>query len=108
MAQETIGDDDQGELDQGELDDQAALLEYHLVMAEETGKPVRMSKGGFSLYATPQGGMVIAYRLDGETEDQHFPVPPMLVRVWLGRMRGESPGLGGIGAMVAMIRSGGG
>lgn len=38
-------------------------------------------KGIFSIYETPQGGVHIALRLDGEDEDRHMDFPRAMVKM---------------------------
>lgn len=51
--------------------------------------PVPMLRGTFALYDLPDGGRLIAYRVDGEEESQHIPIPAVLMRMWEAQARGE-------------------
>lgn len=56
---------------------------------EETTGPQLLMEGSFALYATPSGGMHLAYRLKAEDEDKHMEIPPMLVNM-AAQMQGGS------------------
>jgi hypothetical protein len=42
--------------------------------------PTPLVKGRFSVYETPDGGFVLAYRLDGADEDSHYRIPAFIVK----------------------------
>jgi len=47
-------------------------------------------RGHFAIYPTPDGGFVVAARLEGEPEDRHIPIPPRLLKM-VGMLGGKSP-----------------
>lgn len=59
-----------------------------LLLAAEPGK---LFKGQFTVYKTPEGGLHIAYRLDGQEEDGHMPIPPALIKIALAAGTGKGP-----------------
>ena len=46
-----------------------------------TSRPEVLYSGTFSVYNTPDGGYHLVYRLAGEDNDRHFPVPAYLVKM---------------------------
>lgn len=48
---------------------------------DETPAPVPRAKGRFSLFDLPDGGLMVAYRLDEEDEDRHMQIPGMVIRM---------------------------
>jgi hypothetical protein len=48
-------------------------------------------KGQFTVYKTADGGLHLAFRLDGADADGHVPVPPGLVRMALQAASGRGP-----------------
>lgn len=69
----------------------------------EPGK--RVSKGVYSIYKTPDGGMHISYRPEGAGEDAHMPIPAMMLQMMIAATEGKGP-LGRLKS-VAMARFGG-
>lgn len=59
----------------------------------------RLSKGVYSVYKTPEGGLHIAYRRDGDTEDSHLPVPAPMVAMMVAASEGKGP----LGRMRALV-----
>ena len=51
----------------------------------------RMSRGVYSIYKTPEGGMHIAYRPEGTDEDCHMPVPPPMIAMMIAASEGKGP-----------------
>lgn len=49
--------------------------------AELVPVPVPFMKGKFAIFETPQGGLHIAYRLDGTEEDKHIDLPPAMIKM---------------------------
>lgn len=43
--------------------------------------PEPILKGRFAIYATPDGGLHLAYRADGDDEDRHVPIPALALKV---------------------------
>ena len=66
--------------------DSAALAELL-----QSAEPGLMTRGRFSIYKTEDGGLHIAYQLDGQAEDGHLPVPGGIVRMALAAMTGKGP-----------------
>ena len=66
----------------------------------------RISHGEYSVYKTPEGGLHIAYRPEGMEEDQHLPLPAMVVQMMIAASEGKGP-LGRL-RQVALSRFGGG
>ena len=64
----------------------------------------RLSKGVYSIYKTPEGGLHIAYRPEGAEEDSHLPVPPAMVAMMVAAAEGKGP-FGRIRAMVGGRRA---
>jgi hypothetical protein len=95
MARRHTGEE-QGEEGQEETGP-GALLELW-----EQAQEGRVSKGLFSLYKTPDGGMLLAFRVEGAEEDQHLPVPAAMLRMLLSAAAGKGP-LARIGAMAARM-----
>lgn len=57
--------------------------------AAQPTEPAPFMRGRFSIYATVQGGYHLVWRAEGEAEDQHADVPPMIVK--LARKGGMNP-----------------
>ncbi len=53
--------------------------------------PELLSRGAYSLYKTPDGGLHLAYRADGEEEDRHLPIPPAVMRMAEAAANGAGP-----------------
>lgn len=60
----------------------------------------RIAKGIFSIYKTPDGGMHISYRREGDEEDSHLPVPGAMVAMMMAASEGKGP-MGRMKAIVA-------
>jgi hypothetical protein len=74
------GQEEQGA---GQLVELAGLLD---------GAPAgRLLKGQFSVYKTADGGLHIAYRLDGAEHDGHLPVPAAVLRLGFAAAAGRGP-----------------
>ena len=56
--------------------------------------PVLLGKGTYAIYQAPDGDGVIAYRPDGEEQDQHQVIPAKVWKVILAAMRGETTKMG--------------
>jgi hypothetical protein len=65
----------------------------------------RASRGIYSIYKTGDGGMHISYRPEGMDEDQHMPVPAMMMQMMIAATEGKGP-LGRLRAL-AQARFGG-
>lgn len=60
--------------------------------AEDDGpKPELLSRGAYSLYRAPDGGMHLAYRPDEAEEDLHLVVPAAMVRMAEAAAAGQGP-----------------
>lgn len=44
-------------------------------------EPEPLARGRFSVYETPQGGLHLAYRVDGEAEDRHAEIPSAVIKM---------------------------
>jgi hypothetical protein len=64
--------------------------------AEPAPGPQLLSRGVYSLFRTPEGGMHLAFRPEGEEADRHIPLPPALMRM------AETAANGGGGPMAMM------
>lgn len=64
--------------------------------------PELLSRGQYSLYKSPDGGMHLAYRAEGMTEDAHLVMPPALVRMAQAAAEGKGP----FGRLRAMMPGG--
>jgi hypothetical protein len=53
--------------------------------------PGRLCHGQFSVFKTVDGGLHVAYRLDGQDEDGHLPVPAAVIRMALAAASGRGP-----------------
>lgn len=53
--------------------------------------PAAFLKGRFSLFQTTDGGLLVAYRPDGETEDKHLPIPAFIVQAASQMAGGQDP-----------------
>ncbi len=51
----------------------------------------KLLRGQFTLYKTPEGGLHIAYRLEGQDEDGHLPLPPALIKLGMAAASGKGP-----------------
>lgn len=71
----------------------------------ESHEPGRVSNGVYSIYKTEEGGMHISYRPDGADEDQHLPLPPMMITTLMAASEGRGPM--GMLRNLAMARMGG-
>lgn len=43
--------------------------------------PVPILEGSFALFAPPNGGLVLAWRKKGTSEDRHLPVPALVLQM---------------------------
>lgn len=59
--------------------------------SEANPAPELLSKGQYSLYKSPDGGMHLAYRAEGMTEDGHLVAPPAMVRMAIAAAEGKGP-----------------
>jgi hypothetical protein len=74
-------------------------------MLEQTGpQPELLSRGKYSLYKAPDGGMHLAYRPEEAEEDLHLVVPAAMVRMAEAAAAGQGP----LGRMKALMGFGGG
>jgi hypothetical protein len=55
------------------------------------GRPKLVSRGVYSLYVTPQGGLHLAFRNEGEEEDRHMPIPAAVVTLATQAQNGKGP-----------------
>lgn len=62
-----------------------------LLDALEGAPAGRLFKGQFSLYKTEDGGLHLAYRLDGAEQDGHLPVPAAVLRIGFAAAAGRGP-----------------
>lgn len=53
-------------------------------------KPKPNMTGRFALYETPDGGRLLAYVTDGETEQHQVVIPAPLIKMMEAKQRGES------------------
>jgi len=74
------GEEDQGA---GQLAELAGQLEH--------APAGRLFKGQFSVYKTDDGGLHVAYRLDGTETDGHLPVPAAVLRLGFAAAAGRGP-----------------
>lgn len=65
------------------------VAEEAKISPEVKTPPELLMEGSFALYATPSGGMHLAYRLKDDEEDKHMEIPPMLVSM-AAQMQGGS------------------
>jgi hypothetical protein len=72
----------------GVLADLAAILEAD---PEPGGGPRQLLKGTFTVYATPDKGLHIAYRTEGADEDGHLPIPAGIMRLAMAAATGRGP-----------------
>lgn len=56
---------------------------------KEPEAPELLSRGQYSLYATPNGGAHLSYRPDGQDEDSHQEIPASIWQLLGKAMRGE-------------------
>jgi hypothetical protein len=56
-----------------------------------TTEPELLSKGAYSLYRAPDGGMRLIYRPEGAEEDQHLAFPAAIVRMAEAAAGGAGP-----------------
>jgi hypothetical protein len=76
------------------IDVSPETLGTRLAEAVAQGAPVAIFRGTVSIYATPDGGMHIAYRsrdADEATPDGHMPLPPALIRMIMAQASGANP-----------------
>lgn len=66
--------------------------------------PKLISRGRYSLYQAPDGGLHLAYRPEDADEDAHLVVPPWVIRAAEAAAGGQGP----LGRMRALIGFGGG
>ena len=69
-------------------------LTAQLQEAIAAGEPVTIFRGMVSIYATPDGGMHVAYRSREAAEDSpdgHLPLPPALMRIIMAQANGTGP-----------------
>lgn len=66
--------------------------------------PELLSRGRYSLYKAPDGGMHLAYRPEDAGEDLHLVVPAAMVRMAEAAAAGQGP----MGRMRALMGFGGG
>lgn len=48
--------------------------------------PEPFLKGRFNLFETPIGGFHLSYRVDGEEEDRHMEIPPVIAEMMQGKV----------------------
>jgi hypothetical protein len=72
----------------GVLTDLAAILEEG---PGPDGGPRQILKGTFTVYATPDKGLHIAYRTEGAEEDGHMPIPAGVIRLAMAAASGRGP-----------------
>lgn len=82
-----------------EAPDQLAVMQQAIDQAVATGQPVDLGRGKYALFATPEGGLHLAYRPDGVDQDGHLPIPPGLLRLALAK----DAGLGGIAQIKSLF-----
>lgn len=51
----------------------------------------RASKGLYSVYKTPEGGLHIAFRPDGADKDQHLEIPGKMMLMMIAASEGKGP-----------------
>jgi hypothetical protein len=79
MTTDNSADEDQG----AGLGQLAELLEH--------APAGRLLHGQFSLYKTDEGGLHVAYRIEGADEDGHLPVPAAVLRIGFAAAAGRGP-----------------
>jgi hypothetical protein len=57
----------------------------------DQAEPGKLLAGRFSVYKTDDGGMHLAYRIDGQGEDGHLPVPAAIIKLALSAAGGRGP-----------------
>lgn len=60
----------------------------------------RTSKGIYSVYKTTEDGLHIAFRPDGEAEDQHLEIPGTMMKMLIAASEGKGP----LGMLRGMMR----
>lgn len=76
--------------DEGQ-DDGDAMGLAQLADLLEQAPAGRLVKGQFSIYKTDEGGLHIAYRLDGQDADGHLPVPARALHLCFMAASGKGP-----------------
>jgi hypothetical protein len=61
--------------------------------------PGRLLAGKFTVYKTDDGGLHVAYRVDGQEEDGHLPIPHAIIKLALSAASGRGP-MGMLGRMM--------
>ncbi len=51
----------------------------------------RASRGIYSVYKTPEGGLHIAFRPEGLEEDQHIEIPGRMMNMMISASEGKGP-----------------
>jgi hypothetical protein len=51
----------------------------------------KLVHGTFSVYKTEEGGLHVAYRLDGSSEDGHLPIPAGIIKLASAAASGRGP-----------------
>jgi hypothetical protein len=75
--------------------------------ADTAAAPTPFLRGRFALYELPDGGMLLAYRPEGEETDRHLTVPAIAVAA--GREMAAGGGMGPAGmfnTLRAMMKKG--
>jgi hypothetical protein len=57
----------------------------------EQAEPGKMIAGRFTVYKTGDGGMHVAYRMEGAEEDGHLPIPGSIIKLALSAAGGRGP-----------------
>lgn len=78
------------------------MSEQPETQSETSAPPEPMMKGRFCLYETPDGGFLLAYRLDGEDQDQQVHIPGFAVKMAKAQMGAK----GKFGKMARMLGAG--
>lgn len=86
------------ELDPGPVPENVSESVSFADLWDGFGPGERVSKGRYSIYKTPDGGMMIAYRPEGADADQHLPIPAPMVAMMVAASEGKGP----LGRMKAM------
>lgn len=60
-------------------------------IVEVTDTPTPFMRGKFAIFETPDGGLHIAYRLDGTDEDRHVALPAAMVKMANMAANGSGP-----------------
>lgn len=75
----------------------------HTGGAEIERAPELLVRGTVALYGTPAGGIVVAFRQEGQDQDQHMEIPARYLKMMSAAFGGRNP----LGMLTGMLTGSG-